>query len=550
MPYLPASIESETVTITEETQWRRTTGSYYTPSDAAAILADFVLSGGENTVLEPSTGGGVFVRALEQVAREREIRVQTYGVEIDETVYRRAIADGVLDPSLSANSDFFDVDPFPVDAAVGNPPFVRLRALSARARASALDASARVLGKNMEPSGSTWMPFVLHASEFIKDGGRLAFVLPAEATHVRYAKPFWRHMAANYSMLRVTQVDERIFPEILQDVVLLFASGKGGQSDTISFESHRSRESLLVGIPETVSEISVSDTQTDSRPFSRARVSADVRLPDPSQSVVLSDVLEIRIGYVSGDKDFFHPSRAIADQFGLNDLSLLPAVASGRAIRSVGLFSSQVEPKTHLFFPQDASNSGPGDYVQHGEEQGVDQRYKCRVRDPWFKVPLGKVGELLLPVFADDPKMIVNDAKLHASNSFLTARIKPSSFQLETRQVIAGWYTSAARLELELNVHSLGGGVLVLIPGEVGRMRIPVTADSSHLEEIDALLVAGDIEAAYELGDTRVLGQQLGFSTAQIRQLQREVQVLRSRRRRSESIDSQAELAGTENFNG
>lgn len=36
---------------------------------------------------------------------------------------------------------------------------------------------------------SSWAPCVVHASRFLRDDGRLAFVLPAELLQVDYAKP-------------------------------------------------------------------------------------------------------------------------------------------------------------------------------------------------------------------------------------------------------------------------------------------------------------------------------------------------------------------------
>ena len=65
-----------------------------------------------------------------------------------------------------------------------------------------------------------------------------------------------------------------------------------------------------------------------------------------------------------------------------------------------------------------------------------------------------------------------------------------------------------------MNVHSLGGGVLALAPGEVSRMRVvPGVAPSAGLlEGLDALVSAGDVPGALRLGDEKVLVPALGLT--------------------------------------
>ena len=64
------------------------------------------------------------------------------------------------------------------------------------------------------------------------------------------------------------------------------------------------------------------------------------------------------------------------------------------------------------------------------------------------------------------------------------------------------WYNSLTLLSIELNVHSLGGGVLVLIPGETDRIEV-VNAISqeeagSVFRELDDCIKERGLQAAYQ----------------------------------------------------
>ena len=60
-----------------------------------------------------------------------------------------------------------------------------------------------MMNQMMDPSGSLWMPFLLHAMRFLSIGGRLSFVLPYEFTYVRYARPLWGMLRDKFGSLRV-----------------------------------------------------------------------------------------------------------------------------------------------------------------------------------------------------------------------------------------------------------------------------------------------------------------------------------------------------------
>lgn len=183
----------------------------------------------------------------------------------------------------------------------------------------------------------------------------------------------------------------------------------------------------------------------------------------------------------------------------------------------MGLRSSTLDvanvPKLFLPDPKRLSSSEQR-YIATGEERGVSARYKCRVRNPWYVVPDTRVPDVVLSVFTERPALLINDAACFASNSLLCGYCKGSSRE----EIATGWYTSLTLLQCELEVHALGGGVMVMVPREAGNVRLPrqVQPQGDHLDHLDRLLRQGDVGAAYRCGDQEVLRQQLGFSADDI----------------------------------
>src|SRR5262249_23245945 len=162
-----------------------------------------------------SFGDGAFLRAVAAAAKQRRLtRVRQFGVELIREPFASALKSGLLAEGNAFLSNFLALEPIEVNAVIGNPPYVRLRHLPVSQMARALRAAESVLRQPMDPSGSVWMPFVLHAMRFLRRGGRMALELPHELTYVRYARPLWKLLGQSFADLRIVRVHERLFPEI------------------------------------------------------------------------------------------------------------------------------------------------------------------------------------------------------------------------------------------------------------------------------------------------------------------------------------------------
>jgi len=511
----------------------RLLGQFYTDVTATDAMARWVVRDSGDRVLEPSFGDGAFLHAVKRAAKERGLsRVQQFGAELVQEPYSVALKARLLPEKNAFLGDFLSVEPFEVDAVIGNPPYVRLRHLPPDQMTRALHCASAVLGHGMETSGSVWMPFVLHCLRFLRKGGRLALVLPHELTYVRYARPLWKKLGASFADLRLVRVHERLFTDILQEVVVLFADGYGGTTNAVRYQSLERAKQFTADENGAFAALRISDIAAGERVFLEALLPERTRsllarvLKDSTSPV--PEACAFNIGYVAGDKNFFHPDAAIVKRYGLAESNLRPALTSGKQIRSCGLRTSNAQCiAERLYLPpanKQELTAADHRYIASGEAQGIHKRYKCMVRDPWHVVPGVRVPDVVLSVFAERPALVINDAGFVASNSLLCGYMRkgtPEGFA-------AAWYTSLTLLQIELQVHALGGGVMVLIPGEVASIRVPTCRPTNaHLRCVESCLAEGDIEAAYQCGDENVLQRQLGLGSKEVADIRAAIVTLR-----------------------
>ena len=501
----------------------RARGAYYTRLNIARYLAGWAIRKTTDTVLEPSFGSGAFIdAALERLAELGGSAQNLFAVEVHQETYQNCLTNLDIDSRNFINANFLTVDRFPVDAVIGNPPYVRLRHLD-RTSAQLAIARSESAGVKMTPDGSLWMPFVVHACSFIKPGGRLALVLPFEMTHVKYAIPLWEFLSRSFGHLTIIRTDEDLFPGNEEETLLLLADNYTGSTSSVQYRIYLSHNDLLNEvIPYRQSEIPLENIFKRQKPFIKALLEPDLQhlinhLARNGSTTPLQQICRFKIGFVTGDKTFFHPDLEIRKQYQLPPANFINAVKNARQLRGKGLYLNQLDFETCLYYPVDIT-AGDHNYIKFGEKAGINNRYKCRVRNPWYLTPGIEIPDVLLTVFSETPILTLNSAGFAASNSLLCGFIKDTAISPE--ELACRWYNSLVLLLIELNIHSLGGGVLVLIPGEVNNLLLPArspdTGRQAFLREVDFCLKQQRPDQAYRAGDNFLLRVCLALSTAQI----------------------------------
>jgi len=170
----------------------------------------------------------------------------------------------------------------------------------------------------------------------------------------------------------------------------------------------------------------------------------------------------------------------------------------------------------------------------------VHEAYKCRVRTPWWRVPLQEPADLLLTYMnADTPRLVANAAGAHHLNSVHGLYLRAEQRELGRALLPYAALNSMTLLGAETVGRAYGGGLLKIEPREADRLPVPspalVEAARPALEEaepeVTAALQRGQLLTAVERVDAALLTGALGLAPGEIAALRAGREQLAARRR-------------------
>ncbi|WP_156377185.1 HsdM family class I SAM-dependent methyltransferase [Microbacterium sp. Root53] len=507
---------------------RKARGAFFTPSSITTYIADWAVRSHTDRVFEPSAGDAEFLvaavrRALVLAPTPGE-SPRVDGVEIHqssaETGRKRVLAAGG-DPHIEIN-DFFLVAPTATyDAVIGNPPYIRYQDFSGESRTRSRAAALRA-GVALSGLASSWAAFTVHSALFLRPGGRLGLVLPAELLSVNYAAPVRRFLFDHFSSVEVVLFDEQIFPDAEADVVLLLAEGfREGPTDHAIFRQTKNALTLpQARESNTWSPIDPSAKWTGS--IVPESATAPLRSLHFSEMFVdLEQWGDTSLGIVTGNNRYFTLSPGRAKDLGLHSNDLLRISPPGSShLRGLALTHEELRrlgnagKSTYLFAPRRALSDAAQEYIKDGERTGVNTAYKCRVRKEWYRVPLTKPADLLLTCMnADTPRLTTNVARAYHLNSVHGVYLKPELRALGSDLLPIASLNSVTLLSAEMVGRAYGGGILKLEPREADRWAMPSPLlIQRRAEELRALKPAitrllrrGDLLGAVAMVDAELL---------------------------------------------
>lgn len=501
----------------QEVSGEKLRGGFYSPDvlvDMCVKRSATILAGRtEIRVLEPSAGDGAFLRGL---ARS-ELGPKTKYVEAVEILggeakkSTRALAsldlpgkvvhENVLLWSQSAAADF--------DLLLANPPYVRFQFISDEDKQRARSISSE-LGTAGSSVSNLWIPVFLLSLTKLRVGGAFSVILPTEFLTGVSASAVRNWLLANTSELTIDLFKPGSFPSVLQEVLIL--SGRKirphEKPSIVQFQDHNGgtrawSHSITAGAG-TWTGYLLSPAQN--RALADARSATQIR--------ALGTLARFSVSTVTGANGYFCVNSNTVDNYGLAEwaIPMLPRTRYAKGL----IFDSKDEhsltelglPAWMISFAADKtspeSRAGRArDYLKLGEAEGIDKRYKCRVRSPWYRVPVVPSGELLLSKRSNRfPRVISNHAGVVTTDTIYRGQML-SGAPITADDFTATFHNSLTMLSAEVEGRSFGGGVLELVPSEVSSLRVPVVPGAAkELKKLDKIARdSEDPEALIEATD-------------------------------------------------
>ena len=538
--------------------YQKLRGGYYTPKPIADFLARWAIQTPTTKVLEPSCGDGILLEAAVEAlvacgAEKASAANLIQGIELDPQEAQKAseriqALSGSLFPAHISVGDFFAYcqtylfENKLFDAIVGNPPFIRYQNFPENHRAMAFYLMQQA-GLHPNRLTNSWVPFLVAATLLLKKTGRLALVIPAELLRVNYAAELRYFLSKYYSYLTLITFKKLVFDGIQQEIVLLLGEKNGSEHTgirTIELDGIDDLASYEYAtfLGEKLKEMDHSTEKWTMYFLAEKELQLLRALKSNSKLTIAGNVIGVDVGIVTGLNEFF-----VLTEQQVEKHSLMPYTQRlvGRSAHLPGILFSEsdwlanVEKQSPAFLlntPDEPLYRLPTElkeYVTSGEEKGLNQGYKCRIRNRWYVVPSIWIPHaFMLRQVHNYPKIILNDAAATCTDTIHRVQLRNG---IPARTVTTAFLNSLTFAFSEVIGRSYGGGVLELEPNEAEKLPLPlIGADTLDVNELDRLLREGNIYAVLDITDEALLRKGMGLSIKETLTLRTIWQKLRDRR--------------------
>lgn len=508
-------------------------GAYYTPLQLANAMVGLFASQNISTILEPSCGDGVFLDALQNLNLLNKVdKLTAVEIEADEAEKVRDRY-SEFEQIEVCTEDFFDfynrvLGKEQYDLILGNPPYIRYQYLKESQR----EMQSQILtshGMKANKLINAWVAFIVACVQLLSENGKIAFVIPAEILQVAYAEDLRLYLSNHLAKITLITFEQLVFPGIEQEVIV-FIGEKGETEKGIriiemqnldgfsTLDIQKNGYQRMQHVKEKWTKYFVNENE----------MSLIQQLRSDNRFAKFSEYGLINVGITTGNNEYFSITEDTANKYQLKAVTL-PLI--GRSSHAHGIYFTESDWNTNkqsgkrarlINFPEipyEEYTEGYKKYIEFGEDNKKHKGYKCSIRERWYVVPSVWVPDaFFLRRNNLYPKFVLNCCGAVSTDTMHRIKFNPG---VEPENVLLAYYNSISFAFTEICGRSYGGGVLEILPSEMGNILLPkidsinLTLRTELLKKIDCIIRDdGDIEEVLDFVDQEVLVNLLGIDPA------------------------------------
>lgn len=467
-------------------------GSFYTPKLVAEFLVDYIAEKIEVnqaiSILEPSAGNGVFIKAISKNRNLKNkinkiVAVERDGNEL--TTLKNQISEAAL---TTINEDFLDFQKYNLEKftlVIGNPPYIKKSLLSENQI-----ELCKEIHKNANLSSNQikniWTAFLVRGIQYTDENGILAFVLPSELMQVKYAKELQDLIIQEFDRIEIFTFNELLFKDCKGQDTLLLVGIRKSKDKGIFYCSIENLSDLTDRKFKLEHNIEVKETKWTSYHLDPDEISLLENLRSKFQ--VINNYCFSQVGIVTAANKYFIVDSDILSQYSLGRYAK-PIIMRGNFVNTGIDFTAdnfqhlvdEHKPVYLISLNRNTSlrkNTKLWEYLGLGIEKKINEKYKTANRVRWYEVPVTQFipDGFFFRRCNEYPKLVKNSANVYSTDTAYFIKMKPN-YCIE--DLIFSFYNSLTLAFAELNGRYYGGGVLELTPNEFKNLPIPYIKLSS-----------------------------------------------------------------------
>jgi adenine-specific DNA-methyltransferase len=274
---------------------------------------------------------------------------------------------------------------------VCNPPYVRHHHLSGEDKERLREACQRACRLRTNGLSGLYCYFLVLCHGWLAADGLGVWLVPSEFMDVKYGLWVKRYLTEKVTLIRIHRFDpgEVQFGDALVSSAVVFFQKRPPENiaHKVAFTFGGTLEN-----PRAEREVPLTVLRGE-RKWTRFPLS-DERTCDGS-AYILADFFSIKRGIATGDNSYFIMTAERARELALPRMFLRPILPSPRYVQDGEILSDKdgnplVEPRLFLLdcrLPEGhvhAKYPSLWRYFEEGKKHGVNNRYLCRHRSPWY----------------------------------------------------------------------------------------------------------------------------------------------------------------------
>lgn len=385
-------VEQERLDALKSAAERNKWGQFATRPALAVSLARYTraLMGTEQVrFIDPALGTGSFFSAALDVYGKQI--AEASGIELDPLFVDAARALWQGHGLKVVHGDFTRLSPHKTryNLVLTNPPYVRHHHISSEDKDRLKAQLAESLRMSISGLAGLYCHFLLHAHDWMEDGGLALWLIPSEFMDVNYGDAVRRYLSERVTLLHIHRfcpTDVQFTDALVSSAVVVFRKAPPSQDHTVRFSF-----AGPIDHPETEAMVPL-DTVRRSRKWTQFPAATAVRNRDVLN---LGDLFAIKRGLATGDNGFFIMSEDSAKEWDIPRAFLKPILPgprhlTGDVVEALPNGGPDVLPRLYLLDCNEAEESirekWPRfyEYLQSGKAQKVDASYLANHRVLWY----------------------------------------------------------------------------------------------------------------------------------------------------------------------